>query len=403
MLQQLSQDQVSIASEELKQYLESQVSMIAPEPQEDWSFITAGFRVEAQQAATNINQKARQKIEAELSIGRDFVEGKEKYTRPREFAGFRGKTVVSPADGRKAMRIFERFGGWALEKLVIISSAANLYTLCQAKFDGVVQQLFEASDINKELVQNLVKGVRDAARTERRKKQTDPVSGWRQDPSGGGRHYQLPPMYDEAAATKVERIAQERGVMPSIVVEEAIACFGETKSPSSEDLRRQFQEELQAAVSEMRDCQIEMQRQLIERDHQIAELETTIRNAEVLIVSVPEAEPEHELSVPEDELFALPSVPPPNVLATQLLRCHSWAEVTQVIDRVAEATGAERGTVFAVAAKCINPERRSHLIQLLAQHISEFPRDRGAYNWLPDSAHRLTEKAFARAGTLPKA
>ncbi|MDE8414995.1 hypothetical protein, partial [Klebsiella pneumoniae] len=79
------------------------------------------------------------KVEQELELGRKLLEAKRNLTRRGEFSGFRGKLLISLAEGRKMMKIFERFGSWSVDKLLIISSAVNLYTLCQSKFAQVVQ------------------------------------------------------------------------------------------------------------------------------------------------------------------------------------------------------------------------------------------------------------------------
>ena len=82
----------------------------------------------------------------------------------------------------------------------------------------------------------------------------------------------LPPMYNEEVAMKLEQLAQERNVRPLIVVEEAIASFGENQL-IVEQVKRQYQEEMQVTVSEMRVEHIQMQRKLLTRDARIAELE----------------------------------------------------------------------------------------------------------------------------------
>lgn len=82
-------------------------------------------------------------------------------------------------------------------------------------------------------------------------------------------------MYNEEVAMKVEALAQERGVRAIVVVEEAIASFGE--QIAVDQLRCEHQEELQAVVSEVRIEHIKMQRKIIERDARIAELDQLVQ------------------------------------------------------------------------------------------------------------------------------
>lgn len=253
MLAELSVDAVSTASGKVHKYLESQVQTIAH----------GEFDVLAQ-LANDIDTAARTRLEQELEQGRKLTEAKAKLTRRKEFSSFRDNLLISLTDGRRAMQVFKRFEGWSIDKLLTISSVVNLYTLCQSKFDQVVEQLRETAKLTKEIVKNLVKKTRGAARSERKKKQQDasPVSGWKQDPSGGGRHYQLPPMYNEEVAMKIEALAEERGIRAISVVEEAVITYSE--QPTVTELKSQHQEEMQAAVTEMRDEHIRMQREIIE-------------------------------------------------------------------------------------------------------------------------------------------
>ncbi len=413
MIAVFPQNQVSVASVEIDQYLETQVQTITPADQLSWE----------RQLANDINIATHTKLEQELYLGSKLMEAKAKLTRRGEFSRFREKLLLSLAEGRKIMRVFKRFEGWSIDKLVIVSSAVNLYTLCQSKFAQVVQQLWEATEITKEFVKNLVKEVRDAARVERKKKQqSDPGSGWRRDPSEGGRHYQLPPMYNEEVAMKIEALAEERGVRAIVVVEEVIANFGETASsvaggilppansrlktgslsragvppvekpvpcgetalkegfppqgtanpkggsprlgnwrrsgvfpsqatadlplgeqPTLDELRHQHQEEMRAAVSEMRIGHIEMQRKLIERDARIAELEQLVK------VSAPEPV-EHNFS--------------------------SWIEFADTVQ-------CDR-TLLSKTVKTWSLQERQALSTLLAEYLGEEQDALDQVAWVPE-------------------
>lgn len=278
MLTQDYAHSVSITSQNFSPYVECGVVSIASEDSSSWDFIHVGLRSIADQLAGDINNAARISLVQELECGQKLVEAKKTLTRRGEFAGFRAKLLVSLAQARKAMRVFDRFGNWSIEKLLTVNSVVNIYTLCQSKFDEVVQKMVEATELTKTMVQRMVKEVRDKVSAERKSKRIDPVSGWRQDPSEGGRYYQLPAMYNEQAAIKVEQLAQERNVMPLKIVEEAIACFETTESVNEQlnEQRIEFQSQLQSAVSQMRDMHLDMQRQILQRDTRIADLEAKL-------------------------------------------------------------------------------------------------------------------------------
>lgn len=61
---------------------------------------------------------------------------------------------------------------------------------------------------------------------------------------------------------KIEALAEERGIRAITVVEEAVITYSEQLTVT--ELKRQHQEEMQAAVTEMRDEHIRMQREIIQ-------------------------------------------------------------------------------------------------------------------------------------------
>lgn len=276
------QDEVSIASREVSEYLENQVAAIAPET---FEYIHPVFREEAAQLTAGIGQAARTTIESAIEVGRKLIQAKEKFTRPKEFSRFRSEQDVSPTDARKSMQLFERFGsGWDIEKLVLIHSVTSIFSLCHSKFDEVVEELKQAATLTREYVQRLVKEVRERDKVERKTLQLeDPVTGWQQDPSGGTRRYSIN-LYDEETGVAVERLAQEKNCLPHRVIAEAIAAFEQTPPIAEETLARkqlmveleaerksrvEAQSELRGAVEEMRSRHIEMEKRLISQEQEI--------------------------------------------------------------------------------------------------------------------------------------
>ena len=90
-------------------------------------------------------------------------------------------------------------------------------------------------------------------------------------------------------------------------------------------------------------------------------------------------------------------VPSPKELAAQILLCQSWVAAVEQMDVVSAAISKSRADVFARALKHLTVDERQHLVHLLAVHIQQFPRDRWAHNWLPESSRKLREKAIAVA------
>ncbi len=334
-------DELTKSSSELRDHPESQPALTAPSLHSNCQVFTLD----------SIRQNVLNQIEATLRIGRDWLEAKEKYTRRKEFTKFQAEQPITPAEGRKAMKVYEQFGNdWEQERLLIVNGVVSLYTLCHPKFAEVVRQLREAANLTKEFVKNLVKEVRDAAKVERKKKPlTDPArSGWRQDPSGGGRHYQLPPMYNEEAAMKVEAMAQERGVRAITVVEEAVTAY--TEQPTINELKRlSHQEEMQSAVTEMRDEHIRMQREIIELKQ---------------LVQTPK---------PVERKFS------------------SWTEF-------ADSVNCNRSVLLGTVKLWSHPERQA-LATLLADHLSEDQNNLDQVAWVLE---KLLHRRSVDGGILPR-
>ncbi len=107
--------------------------------------------------------------------------------------------------------------------------------------------------------------------------------------------------------------------------------------------------------------------------------------------------PTHELPSESGADGAKSKTPSPQMLAAQILACQSWVAAVEAMDVVAVAVNKERSIVFKSALKHLSLDERQHLVNLLAAHIQQFPRDRWAYSWLPESSRKLKEKALALA------
>ena len=361
-------DELTRASAELCDHLD-QAALIAPEPESTSKEALARFdgqstlpvdsRHRGSIPPADFRQNVISQIEATFRIGRDWLEAKERFTRRKEFTEFQAEQPITPAEGRKAMKVFEQFGNWEQERLLIINGAVSLVTLCHPKFAAIVEQFKSSANLTKEFVKNLVKEVRDAVRVERRRKQqTEPGSGWRRDPSGGGRHYQLPPMYNEEAAIKIETLANERGVRALTVVEEAIIAY--TEQPTVAELKRQHQEEMQAAVTEMRDEHIRMQREIIQ-----------LKQRGVAGGSNPNRQTRLQVQAP---------VP----IASSF---SSWTEFADSMNCDASGAGLPasqaRSVLLGTVKTWSHPERQK-LATLLADHLSEDQNNLDQVAWVPE-------------------
>ena len=87
----------------------------------------------------------------------------------------------------------------------------------------------------------------------------------------------------------------------------------------------------------------------------------------------------------------------PQIVAAEILLCQSWVAVVAAMDAVAVVVNRERVVVWNSVLKHISLNERRHLVCLLAAHIQQFPRDRWAYNWIPESSRKLKDKAMALA------
>lgn len=92
--------------------------------------------------------------------------------------------------------------------------------------------------------------------------------------------------------------------------------------------------------------------------------------------------------------------PTPEALAAQILKCQTWLAVISAMDAVSRAIDKPRVIVYNSVLKRFSQGDRQHLVQLLATHIEQFPQDACAYNWLPQSSHKLLEKAIAIANSI---
>lgn len=254
-------DEVTTATDELHEYLESQIAVFAPSVSFDYVHIA--HREFAVVTARQLNQNQVKRLQIELDLGRQLLEAKERLTKRGEFSKFKSALSMTLADARKYIRLATVFGEWQIERIMEIASATNIYSLCQPRFAAVVEKLKEVPTIAADFVKQLVKEARPPRKP---KQQQQSTVEWQQDVSGGGRHLNIN-LYDDPLSVEIKRRSQEQQVTPQHVIADA---FRKSK------LVEQAQQELKEAVDEMRLVHIEMQRQIIQKDERIKDLESKL-------------------------------------------------------------------------------------------------------------------------------
>lgn len=265
-------DEAANATAEFDQYLESQVPEIAPDTSFD--YIHPAFRAFAQKTKNEIERGLRQKLENTLDIGRKLLEAKQVLTRRKEYSRFRESLELSAADARNCIKLFEMFGDWEISRLLTLSSATNLFALCQAKYAEVVSQLREVPQITKEFVKQRMKEARAVHAPKKTKTQAqdcgNPVLSKHVDEETGNFYYTLKEVnlsYATGSALADRLETQTIGQ----VLAEAVEV--------RDDYVTNQLQELQAVVADVQRLSVEnreLKFQLEERDGRIAQLESQL-------------------------------------------------------------------------------------------------------------------------------
>lgn len=262
-----------------------------------FDFVHEAFRGFASGSAFEINEASRIKLIAELEQGRLLVDAKEKLTRRGEFSRFKQSLAMTRSDITRAMRFFETFGGWAIEKILVVASATNIFSLLALSYSEVVTRLTESTVITKELVQGLVKEVRDRAKVSRQQKKaassqaTSPQEILQQHFGLDGSCYftlkevNLSEEIGKALLSRLEnqsigQVIAEAVQSPNTSV--ALEQIQQEFRTALDKMRLEHQQELTDVISEVREKQACLQRQIAQRDAIITELEAKIANCAAL-------------------------------------------------------------------------------------------------------------------------
>jgi len=127
----------------------------------------------------------------------------------------------------------------------------------------------------------------------------------------------------------------------------------------------------------------------------------TASNLEIVSKSEPEVgESATSANAQNDSMENAEQTPTPEAFAAQILKCQTWLAVIAAMDAVSRAINKPRAIVYKSALKHLSQGDRQHLVQLLTTHIQQFPEEVNAYEWLPQSSHKLLEKAIAIANSI---
>lgn len=266
---------------------------IAPQQKDEldpsFDFIHAAHRDFATEMVREVNRSQVEKLQCELNQGRQLLEAKERMTRRGEFSGFKNSLNLTTTDVRKCMSFAATFGDWAIEKIVVIASATNIFSLCQKKYAEVVEHLHSASVVTREFVQRLLKEFRGKAAAERKKskekanvpKNDGDVLQQHIDGDSGTYYTLSEANLSEKVGSALAEQLKERSL--GQILAQALE-----PSPDRQEVER-LQRQIVDAVSEMRGVQIEMRRQLIQRDHRIEELEALLSKVATASSDKPES------------------------------------------------------------------------------------------------------------------
>lgn len=224
MIATSAQDQVSIASEELNQYLEDQANAIASaEP----AFVSSALKTApdwlkslATSAAASIQQVIKETVAQAWKIGRMLLDVKQNLKKVTEYRIVLSALGWTSVKANKYVKLVKTFEGFTLSQFLNIE-LTTLFALCTKTYSGVVEQLRPMPCITQELVERLIKENRLSRKP---KPQSDPITGWKQNKSGGGRHYNVL-LHDEDTGVKIEDLAQKQNVLPQKVVAEAVSAW----------------------------------------------------------------------------------------------------------------------------------------------------------------------------------
>lgn len=348
-------DESVVDGNEIYEELEQASNAIAPDPLFD--FIHPDHQEFAIATAREFNSSQVERIQNEMRQGRQILEAKERLTRRKEFSQWKQSLSATAADIRKKVKLVLTFSDFPIEKIVAIASAVNIYTLCAPRFALVVEKLRELPVLAADRIKQMVKESRPARSP---KQQQESSIEWQRDLSGGSRHLSIN-LYDDELAVEIKSVAEERQITAQKAIAEA---FRKSK------LVEQAQRERREAIAEVKEKQIELQKENIRLNDIVQQQNEYIQGLKAQ-VAVPRVQSSANL-VKE----AKPAI--------YIEDFNTWEEL-------AEAVNSESDRFVAVT-KLASDQERSKFAQLLSQFCERKSNALDRIDWVPprflDSALR---------------
>jgi hypothetical protein len=222
-----------------------------------------------------------------------------------------------------------------------------------------VKKLKELPVLAADRIKQMVKESRPARSP---KQQQESSVEWCRDNSGGGRHLQLN-LYDDELNTKIKHTAEERQITAQEVIAEAFR-----KSELVEQAIRERRE----AINEVRSGQIEMQRQLIQKDERIKDLESILAGS--------------------PQVKGTKQVIKETKPAIYIQDFGTWEELAEAVNSQSDR--------FVAVMKLASTQERSRFVQLLSTFCEREPDALDRLDWVPprflDSALRYLSFSVSR-------
>jgi len=211
--------------------------------------IRIGWRDVAGETARNIQRLSQATVEQALEIGQRLWRIQRDLNK-KEYSTFLSILGWASVKARKFINLVKVFDGFEPSQLVRIE-LTTLLSLTSKRYSAVVDQLREVQDITQQLVEQLIKDTRKP-----RKPKQEPISGWKQNRSGGARRYEVI-LHDEQTGLSIEQQAEAEAILPHKVIEEAVALRLKSKTDQEGDsaivvLQAPEQQDEQEQISALR-------------------------------------------------------------------------------------------------------------------------------------------------------
>lgn len=202
---------------QLNQHLDQQADQVAPEgPQK----IRNGMWSVVKEAAEDFLNMSKSLVEQAFQMGQSLLRMKTDLKRD-EYKVFLTQIGWTSTKASKYIKLAVTFEGFAIAHLQRIE-LTTLFTLCRSTYSTLVEQLRNMGEVAQGELDELMK----AARPAKKPPASEPMSGWKRMPSGGGRYYNLI-LHNEEAGVSIEQQAAARQVLPQQIIIEAITLYAQ--------------------------------------------------------------------------------------------------------------------------------------------------------------------------------